>query len=220
MRHPAPAARLPLRHAAPGGSVNSESLTHFHSVTLHQVGHSTARHSLTSTALTHFHCATLHQESVCACFGAGFPAACVVDLGDQCTKISCVEEGISLPGTQIYLPYGGDDVTQTLAWLLRHSPSHYLPLSVEEQAARPAEAHALLAAIKEAHCRCRDSAEENFQVGPSTASPSVNSVAINQSHGGELPGGSITHLGVNHPSGVNHQGGRLPGARPGARLRE
>lgn len=35
------------------------------------------------------------QESVCATFGAGVSYACVVDVGDQKTTVSCVEDGIS-----------------------------------------------------------------------------------------------------------------------------
>ena len=38
--------------------------------------------------------------------------ACVVDVGDQKTSISCVEDGISHPETRIHLNYGGADITQ------------------------------------------------------------------------------------------------------------
>lgn len=38
--------------------------------------------------------------------------ACVVDMGDQKTSISCVEDGISHPETRIHLDYGGADITQ------------------------------------------------------------------------------------------------------------
>jgi actin-related protein 8 len=36
----------------------------------------------------------------------------VVDVGDQKTSISCVEDGISHPETRIHLDYGGGDITQ------------------------------------------------------------------------------------------------------------
>jgi len=36
----------------------------------------------------------------------------VVDMGDQKTSISCVEDGISHPETRIHLDYGGADITQ------------------------------------------------------------------------------------------------------------
>jgi actin-related protein len=35
-----------------------------------------------------------------------------VDVGDQKTSISCVEDGISHPATRVHLNYGGADVTQ------------------------------------------------------------------------------------------------------------
>jgi actin-related protein len=35
-----------------------------------------------------------------------------VDVGDQKTSVSCVEDGISHPETRIHLDYGGADVTQ------------------------------------------------------------------------------------------------------------
>lgn len=78
-----------------------------------------------------------------ATFGAGLGYACVVDVGDQKTSVSCVEDGISHPNTRfdypffilctsflintknvseqfrVRLEYGGGDVTQTLHWLLQ-----------------------------------------------------------------------------------------------------
>ena len=44
--------------------------------------------------------------------------ACVVDVGDQKTSISCVEDGISNPETRIHLNYGGSDITQVFHYLL------------------------------------------------------------------------------------------------------
>ena len=38
--------------------------------------------------------------------------ACVVDVGDQKTSVSCVEDGISHQNTRIHLDYGGSDITQ------------------------------------------------------------------------------------------------------------
>lgn len=54
-----------------------------------------------------------------ATFGAGLGYACVVDVGDQKTSVSCVEDGISHPATRVRLEYGGSDVTQTFHWLLK-----------------------------------------------------------------------------------------------------
>lgn len=59
------------------------------------------------------------QDHVAACFGAGLGYACVVDVGDQKTSISCVEDGLSIESSRVCLKYGGADVTQTFSWLLQ-----------------------------------------------------------------------------------------------------
>jgi actin-related protein 8 len=61
----------------------------------------------------------LHQESVLSCFGAGMASACVVDIGAQKSRVTCVEDGIVIPNTSFCLPYGGDDVTDLLLTLLK-----------------------------------------------------------------------------------------------------
>ncbi|KAF4527672.1 hypothetical protein B566_EDAN015129 [Ephemera danica] len=58
-------------------------------------------------------------DHVAATFGAGLGYACVVDVGDQKTSVSCVEDGISHPSTRVRIDYGGGDVTQTFHWLLQ-----------------------------------------------------------------------------------------------------
>lgn len=70
------------------------------------------------------HC-FLVQESVGATFGAGIGSACVVDIGDQKTAISCVEDGISHKTTRLRMDYGTGDVCQTLAWMLQKSAFPY-----------------------------------------------------------------------------------------------
>uniref|UniRef100_A0A182FT69 Uncharacterized protein n=1 Tax=Anopheles albimanus TaxID=7167 RepID=A0A182FT69_ANOAL len=59
------------------------------------------------------------QDHVSATFGAGLGYACVVDVGDQKTSVSCVEDGISHPQTRVRFDYGGGDVSQVLYWLLK-----------------------------------------------------------------------------------------------------
>lgn len=44
------------------------------------------------------------QDHVAATFGAGLGYACVVDVGDQKTSVSCVEDGISHPNTRVGFP--------------------------------------------------------------------------------------------------------------------
>lgn len=61
----------------------------------------------------------IHLESVCATFGAGLSYACVVDVGDQKTSVSCVEDGISHRSTRLCMEYGGSDITQLFYWLFK-----------------------------------------------------------------------------------------------------
>ncbi|KAF9518979.1 hypothetical protein BS47DRAFT_1370856 [Hydnum rufescens UP504] len=60
----------------------------------------------------------IQQESICASFGAGIAAACVVDIGAAKTSVSCIEEGLVLPDTRISLDYGGDDISEFFHLLL------------------------------------------------------------------------------------------------------
>lgn len=59
------------------------------------------------------------QDHVAATFGAGLGYACVIDVGDQKTSVSCVEDGISHRNTRVRMDYGGGDITQTFYWLLQ-----------------------------------------------------------------------------------------------------
>lgn len=68
----------------------------------------------------------LCQDHVAATFGSGYGHACVIDVGDQKTSVSCVDDGISIPSTRIRLGYGGADITQTLFWLLKKCAFPYI----------------------------------------------------------------------------------------------
>lgn len=48
-----------------------------------------------------FGSAFLVQDHVAATFGSGLSYACVVDIGDQKTSVSCVEDGICHPNTRV-----------------------------------------------------------------------------------------------------------------------
>ncbi|KAF2884364.1 hypothetical protein ILUMI_21813 [Ignelater luminosus] len=61
----------------------------------------------------------LVQDHVAATFGSGLSYACVVDVGDQKTSVSCVEDGLCHPNTRVRLDYGGGDITQVFYWLLQ-----------------------------------------------------------------------------------------------------
>ncbi|CAL1544546.1 unnamed protein product [Lymnaea stagnalis] len=65
-----------------------------------------------------FGAAIVHQESVCATYGSGITVACVVDVGDQKTSVSCVEDGISHRACRVTMEYGGSDVSRLFHSLL------------------------------------------------------------------------------------------------------
>ncbi|KAI0064006.1 actin-like ATPase domain-containing protein [Artomyces pyxidatus] len=58
------------------------------------------------------------QESLAATYGAGISSACVVDIGATTTSIACVDEGMVIPDTRMYLNMGGDSITEFLYVLL------------------------------------------------------------------------------------------------------
>lgn len=58
------------------------------------------------------------QEAVAATFGAGATTACVVDIGAQTTSVACVDDGMIIDDSRIFLNYGGDNVTETFTKLL------------------------------------------------------------------------------------------------------
>lgn len=66
-----------------------------------------------------FSSAIIHQESVSSVFGCGLGAACVVDVGDEKTSVCCVEDGLVIPRSRLWLQYGGRDITRAFFWLLR-----------------------------------------------------------------------------------------------------
>ncbi|KAH9967476.1 actin-related protein [Russula dissimulans] len=60
----------------------------------------------------------VQQESLAATYGAGISSACVVDIGATTVSIACVDEGMVVPETRIYLNMGGDYITEFLYVLL------------------------------------------------------------------------------------------------------
>ncbi|KAI9510507.1 hypothetical protein F5148DRAFT_976598 [Russula earlei] len=60
----------------------------------------------------------VQQESLAATYGAGISSACVVDIGATTVSIACVDEGMIIPETRIYLNMGGDYITEFLYVLL------------------------------------------------------------------------------------------------------
>ncbi|CCV00267.1 unnamed protein product [Malassezia sympodialis ATCC 42132] len=97
--------------------------------------------------MRHMGFAALHvqTEGLCATFGAGLSAACVVDLGATSIGIACVEEGLVLPETRVTLSYGGRDMSAFFLQVLRGSSFPYHECDL---AARVADAQ-LLDQLKE-----------------------------------------------------------------------
>ncbi|KAI9440349.1 hypothetical protein H4582DRAFT_1936346 [Lactarius indigo] len=60
----------------------------------------------------------VQQESLAATYGAGISSACVVDIGATTVSIACVDEGMVVPETRIFLNMGGDYITEFLYVLL------------------------------------------------------------------------------------------------------
>lgn len=87
----------------------------------------------------------VQTEGLCATFGAGLSAACVVDIGATSIGISCVEEGLVLPETRVALSYGGRDMSRFFGDVLRGSSFPYKDLNAEKRLADAA----LLADLKE-----------------------------------------------------------------------
>lgn len=69
------------------------------------------------------------QESLAATYGAGVSSACVIDIGAQTTKVSCVDEGLIIPTSRAVVNYGGDDITRVFYKLLKES---FFPMDMDE----------------------------------------------------------------------------------------
>ncbi|KAL1512547.1 hypothetical protein ABEB36_002128 [Hypothenemus hampei] len=89
----------------------------------------------------------LVQDHVSATFGSGLGYACVVDVGDQKTSVSCVEDGICHPNTRVRLEYGGGDITQIFYWLLQKCAFPYKECDDQNKLDSM-----LLRKLKEEHC--------------------------------------------------------------------
>ncbi|KAI6878478.1 chromatin remodeling complex subunit [Hortaea werneckii] len=72
-----------------------------------------------------FHRVCFMQESLAGTFGAGYGAACMVDMGAQKTSISCVEDGMVVEESRMNLKYGGYDVTEVFAKMMLFDKFNY-----------------------------------------------------------------------------------------------
>lgn len=58
----------------------------------------------------------VHHESVLAGFSVGVSSACVIDVGAQKTSVCCVRDGLIVPKSCQYMPFGGDGIDELLLW--------------------------------------------------------------------------------------------------------
>ncbi|KAI0047018.1 hypothetical protein FA95DRAFT_1473176, partial [Auriscalpium vulgare] len=58
------------------------------------------------------------QEALAATYGAGLTTACVVDIGATTASVACVDEGMVIADTRMFLNMGGDYITEFLYVLL------------------------------------------------------------------------------------------------------
>lgn len=96
------------------------------------------------------------QESIAASFGAGFPSACIVDIGAQKTSVCCVEDGMCIEDCRINLKFGGYDVTETFVQMMLFDRFNYSDFNLMRR-------HDFLLAeeLKEKYCTVSD---ENISV--------------------------------------------------------
>lgn len=80
-----------------------------------------------------FSAINVQTEGLCALYGAGLSAACVVDIGASCIGISCVEEGLVLPETRVALSYGGSDISRFFGDVLERANFPYRELDITKR---------------------------------------------------------------------------------------
>ncbi|XP_073140097.1 actin-related protein 9 [Henckelia pumila] len=108
-----------------------------------------------------FSTAVVHQEGLTAVFGNGLSTACIVNIGAQVTSVICVEDGVTLPNTQITLRYGGEDISRCLLWTQRHHQTW--PPIRSDPLTKPIDL-LMLNRLKESHCLIREGEVEAVAV--------------------------------------------------------
>lgn len=73
------------------------------------------------------------QESLAATFGAGWSAACIVDIGAQKTSICCVDEGLCQEESRIKMKYGGADVTELFMKMMLYDHFPYQEINLRRR---------------------------------------------------------------------------------------
>ncbi|KAL6519926.1 Actin-like protein arp9 [Orobanche minor] len=109
----------------------------------------------------HFSVAVVHQEGLAAVFGNGLSTACIVNVGAQVTSLICIEDGVTIPTTQITLRYGGEDISRCLIWTQRHHQT-WPPIRTDALT-KPIDL-LMLNRLKESHCQIREGEVEAVTV--------------------------------------------------------
>ncbi|XP_010672135.2 actin-related protein 9 isoform X3 [Beta vulgaris subsp. vulgaris] len=101
-----------------------------------------------------FNVAVVHQEALATVFGNGLSTACVVNIGAQATSVICVEDGVTLPTTEITLSFGGEDISRCMLWTQRHHQT-WPPIRTDA-VAKPIDL-LMLNRLKESYCQIKES---------------------------------------------------------------
>lgn len=73
------------------------------------------------------------QESLAASFGCGVMTACIVDIGDQKTSVSCVEDGMIVENSRVNLKMGGQDITNLFVKMMIHNHFPYAEINLKRR---------------------------------------------------------------------------------------
>lgn len=73
------------------------------------------------------------QESLAASFGAGVMTACIVDIGDQKTSVSCVEDGMIVENSRVNLKMGGQDITNLFVRMMLYNHFPYADINLKRR---------------------------------------------------------------------------------------
>ncbi|XP_057489002.1 actin-related protein 9 isoform X1 [Actinidia eriantha] len=109
----------------------------------------------------HFSSAVVHQEGLAGAFGNGLSTACVVNMGAQVTTVICIEDGVTLPATQMTLRFGGEDISRCLLWTQRHHQT-WPPIRTDALT-KPVDL-LMLNRLKETYCQIKEGEVEAVAV--------------------------------------------------------
>lgn len=73
------------------------------------------------------------QEALAASFGAGVMTACIVDIGDQKTSVSCVEDGMIVENSRLNLKVGGRDITDLFVKMILYNHFPYAEININRR---------------------------------------------------------------------------------------